>query len=387
MRRNRIIWLFLWIISVIGISFYGGSVTYGSFIILSLIPLVSLLYILCVISQFKVYQKTDGRNLVCDHPSQFYFTLQNESYISFSGIRIGFFPDLSTISGIDHDVEYELAPKTGIKKQTGIICRYRGEYEVGIRKLIVTDFFRLFSVSFNNREPLRVIVKPNIVLLEGLKDTEDTSAFSRDLVSLPSEPDVTLGEYTPSDDIRMVSWKATAATRKLMVRERTATQQSGITIIMDPKRYSRQAGEYLPVENKILEAVIALALYYSGQRTPVSVYYRDKRTCESLIGGPEQFEAFYELMSGYSFDENESLADLFTDLPATGALTGKGALFLIAHKCDEKTAAYIRKFGGLGLFVTVCLVTDTPEDEDLPSDISRCRILHIPTDADLKEVL
>ena len=56
MKRNRRILLVLWILSLIGISIRGGQITYGIFFLLTLIPIVSLIYILAVILLFKIYQ-------------------------------------------------------------------------------------------------------------------------------------------------------------------------------------------------------------------------------------------------------------------------------------------------------------------------------------------
>ena len=42
MRRSRIIWFCLWVLSVVGISLKGGTVTYGFFTLLTLAPFLSL---------------------------------------------------------------------------------------------------------------------------------------------------------------------------------------------------------------------------------------------------------------------------------------------------------------------------------------------------------
>ena len=54
MRRNRIIWLCLWVLSIVGISIKGGAVTYGLFALLTLIPVISVLYLLTVYILFHI---------------------------------------------------------------------------------------------------------------------------------------------------------------------------------------------------------------------------------------------------------------------------------------------------------------------------------------------
>ena len=147
MRRNRIIWATLWVASVVLISFYGGPVSYGIFAVLTLTPVISLAYILLVLARFKIYQYFECPEIVSRHVIPFYFTLQNEDFFAFSGVRVNFYSDFSAIEGLSDDIEYELLPGTKIKKETGLICRYRGEYEVGIRSVVLQDHLRLFSVQ------------------------------------------------------------------------------------------------------------------------------------------------------------------------------------------------------------------------------------------------
>ncbi|MBR6452181.1 MAG: hypothetical protein IKS87_05710, partial [Lachnospiraceae bacterium] len=76
MRRNRIILYICWILTLVGISFYGGPISYGFLIAVTMIPVLSLFYILCVILQFKIYQRLENQNLISNRTSLFYFTLQ-----------------------------------------------------------------------------------------------------------------------------------------------------------------------------------------------------------------------------------------------------------------------------------------------------------------------
>ncbi len=135
MKRNRILFCILWVLSVVGISFYGGPVSYGFFALLTLIPIFSFGYLLCVMFFFRIYQELDSKNLVANHTVPFFFKLMNEYFFGFASIRVRFFSSFSTISGLDDGIEYELLPKTGITKQTDLVCKYRGEYEVGIKQV------------------------------------------------------------------------------------------------------------------------------------------------------------------------------------------------------------------------------------------------------------
>ncbi len=380
MRRNRIIWLVFFIMSVVAISFYGGSVSYGIFFVLTAIPVVSLLYILLVIVWFKIYQKLEGRNVVANHRTDFYFTLQNESLLAFAGIRVLFYSDYSTIDGLDDRIEYELAPHSGIRKQTGLICRYRGEYEVGIRTIIVTDLFRLFSISYKNKEPLRVTVRPDIVKLSALNDRADIITSARDIGTDMTEPDVLVREYAPGDDRRMIHWKASAASGKLMVRNRIAQQRSGVAIIMDPRRIREDPAWYIPIENRMLEEAIALTLYYCSKNVRVGFM---SRNITSDVDSMDGFESFYESMCLFDFDEDPDITSFYNDALFCGSVMDKTGVYYLTHTWDEGSREFTKQLSYRGQTVTVILTCIKGQTGDLSSD----DIIVIGTDDDLKEVL
>ena len=373
--------------SLVGISYYGGPVSYGFFIVLTAIPMVSLFYIICVIFRFKVYQRLDGRNLVSNRTSPFFFTLQNESHILFAGIRVGFYSDYSSISGLDDMTEYELLSHSGIKKETGLICRYRGEYEVGIKRITVQDHFRLFTVSYDNREPLRVTVKPDIVKLPVLGSDRQNVISAKDSGLQQTEPDITVREYLPTDDKRLINWKATAAAAKLMVREQTGQQQRGVGLIMNSKRCSCRPQIYLPSENKILETVIALVLYYCGKNVPVNTCFWSGGLNEFTINGMERFESFYELMSGISFDMDLDMGMMYKEVLRSAGLTECRALFYVTYTWDEETSGFIKELSKRGSEVTVYIIGENDTMSFAADTIPRCSIIMIPAEADLTEVM
>ena len=326
----------LFVLSLVGISFYGGPITYGFFWTVLLIPLVSYLYILCVIISLKIYQRTDGRDMVSGTPSEFYITLQNEGWFSFSSLRIIFYSSFSTISDIDDGAVYELPPHSAIVKKTKLLCKYRGNYNVGIKKIVVGDFLGIFSFTYKIKEPLNVIVVPAMVQLTELGGSELLSDADRDNMQRKTEPDIPVREYADGDDMRFVNWKASAITRKLMVRQRRGEEKSGIAIIMDPGRYQSKMEEYLPPENKVIEWVLALSLYYIENNIPAEVIYRTNAVNKLPVRDTGDFELLYEEMSRYSFREDNDKEKLFEELFEASGLFGYRMLIFVAQKWSHE---------------------------------------------------
>lgn len=387
MNRNFFILIVLWIASVVGISFKGGPLTYGIFFTLTLVPIVSLIYIFIVYSRFRIYQQLDAANLVCGRTSDFYLTLQNESPIGFFGVRVRFYSSFSVINGLDDAAEYEIDSRNGIAKQTSLLCKCRGEYEVGIKRVEITDYLRLFTISYKNREPLRVSVKPSLVYVDGLKTADIVLNAVRDTRLNPTETDIPTREYTIYDDSRMINWKVTAAKNKLMVREKTGEQQLGIGIIIDSKRISDDIYSYLPVESKILETALALALFFTGKRIPVTAYSFNGELHRDQVDTIGEFDAFYGHMDAFSFREETDRQEMYERILWGTDISSKKAAFIITHSFDGNTAKMVDSLCLEDMTVIVYVITDEEADYEEISGKTKAAVISIPTNCDLREVL
>ena len=351
-KKGVILFAALLVLAILGITFFGGVTAYVFFFTVLLLPIVCYGYILLVIRSLKIYQRTEGRTMVCGTPSDFYITLQNEGIFAFSSLRIIFYSSFSGISEIDDGAEYELPPHSSIQRKTKLLCRYRGEYCVGIKQIVVKDFLNLFSVTYRIKEPLSVIVAPAMVHLEELEGRELLSDADRDNLQKKTDPDIPVREYVEGDDIRFLNWKATALMQKLMVRERRGEEKSGIAIVMDPGRYQREEEEYLPLENKVMEWTLALAFYYMENNIPVDVIYGavGNKAGGSLqsAGGLKSvntvsvrdagnYECLYEEMCGFSFREERSMKGTLSDLYEKMVLADYRMLIFVSQNwCTEE---------------------------------------------------
>ena len=388
MRRNRIILMILWILSLIFITVSGTQTAYGFFILLTMIPFLSLFYIFLVNHHLKIYQHVNGHDLIANHRSDYRFILQNESFIPFSGIRVLFFPDFSSVSERDMRSEYELFFGGRIVKRDSLICHYRGEYHIGIKAVVIQDFFRLFSFTRDLKRPLFVRVKPDIIRLDDLRSNKETLNTLRENRFKRNVADLLLRDYVPGDDLKLINWKVSAASQKLMVRQLSGEERQGIALIMDSCRYTEDPKEYLPVENKILETVIALDLFFLQKAIPVTVYLEEE-TAEELNGDSlHSFETNYERLSAFRFSSAKRPAALCSGILSSNTLFNKAMVFLILGRMDPSYSSLIELLRQRDLPLTVVVIGDRP-------DVALSQIqsgentgfLFIKTDDDLREVL
>lgn len=388
MKRNRIILIILWIMSLVGISFFGGTVSYGFFAAVTLVPIVSFIYLILVFLRFKIYQRMNSRHVVADELSDFYITLQNEDYFAFTSVCMNFYSRFSALEGVDDSAEYELMPRTGIKRDTKLLCRYRGEYEAGVKEVVIRDFLNLFSFTYRNPEPFRVTVLPKIVVLDSVGTIDESLGVMADTYNATGEPDVVVREYQPGDDARMIHWRASAGKGKLLVRQTVGIEKQGISIAMEPGRYSEEPGIYLPLENKICETVIALTMYYLNARTPVSIFsYQDELSADA-VRDTDGFNAFYSRVSKYRFEQmQDKQGKMAALLSESSAVINSKILIMVLYDISPETGNLIRSLGQNGVFILVYIINASHEKDFTSLDLPRCMIHVIAPDADLREVL
>lgn len=376
MRKNRVIWFCLWVLSIVSISLRGGAVTYGFFAICTLVPVISLLYLLAVYALFHVYQELERRFVTVNEPVHYRFALVNEYPLQFVSIRVRFFSSLSSITDLDDDTEYELRPHSRIEKQTRLICKYRGEYEIGIKEIEIQDFFRLFRFRYKNKECIHAVVKPQLIQTESLGDIALSDAV-RESERCKSEPDVLTREYVSGDDPRLINWTQAARTGSLMTRMLTGSDHQEVAILTDTLRSGTLQTEFLPAENRILEVMLAAAYYLSSHQICAAAYYPAQEMQRLTVDSAWKFEEFYEAVSEIRFSSLHTHRRLYETAVQRRDLFDSSMVFLILSSWDADTELLLKELEHGGLYTVICFVS---EHTDAVPDLSghrNCRLLLI----------
>ncbi len=388
MKMRRVIFAVCWILALITISFYGGTVSYGIFFALTLTPVISFLYIVCVWFRYKVYQEIGSRNIVCGQSVPYYFILQNEDKFAFSGIRILFFADFSYMEELPGEMEFELLPGEKYKYETSFVCKYRGEYEVGIKEVVISDFFRLFCIKCAVKETKKVIVAPKLIKIFELNSISDISTMiQRETVTGDAEPDTVTREYVAGDALKQIHWKATARNRKLMSRGLRGEEKSGTALFYDTHRYYDDPKLYLPIENRILETVLALVFFLSEKNIPVLTYCDQEGIRQDHLNSVKDFETFYENVNTTHFEQNEDTKCSINDILHNGMVMDKQVMFFVLHKIDIEILEMTKQLSENGVVIVFYVITEADmEDFRMMSDANR-RIIAITPQEELAEVL
>jgi uncharacterized protein (DUF58 family) len=234
MKINRFICVAAIIGSSIFASYYGGNLSYALFYLTLLLPVISFLYTVYVYFRFKIYQTIDSFLVVKGDWTLYSFVIANEDFITFRNVKVNFLSDKSTIEATNQVTEYSLLPSESERLETRIKCNYRGEYEVGVDSIEVTDFLYLFKITYPIGTKLKVIVLPRVVPLELLgiappeEDVKNPQRFSN---NAEEELDTEVRKYYPGDSRKRIHWKASARMHELISRKYSIFQKQKLLFL------------------------------------------------------------------------------------------------------------------------------------------------------------
>lgn len=388
MRWRRIVWFILWIISLVGISYYGGIISYTLFWGLTMIPVLSCIYLVAVFVGFKIYQEIESRTIVCKEPMPYFFALPNEGYYAFAGISVRLFSKLSYVTDMGEDEEYELLPGDKYEYHTRLICKYRGEYEVGVKEVILTDCFRLFRFKYRIAGTIKALVYPRVIHMaevESLKDILNVSSLMTPLEQ--TEPDVVTRDYIPGDALKYIHWKVSAKEQQLKTRNMQGERKQDIWLVYDTCRYDRDEYVYMPLENQILETVLALVAYLAEKNIDVTVCHSQGGLQNSIVRGLSQFQVFYEETAHVVFSEEENIAVTMEQLSSGAGILSVQTMLVVSHQGDEAFLNRLQALTLQGIHIIWYLITDENAEAYLRQSNSRLKIVVLPIEGNLEDLL
>lgn len=388
MKLRRWILLDLWVLSLAAISCYGGAVSYGIFWGITFVPVISLLYLAVVFLRLRIFQQIENNHMVCGQAAPYLFVIKNESRCLFAGISVSMFSSFSMVEELPGDVEYELLPGDKWTFETRLTCRYRGEYEVGVKEIIMTDFLRLFRISYQIPNAVKAQVLPRVTRVTGLKSVAGLPSFARrESLCERTEPDIVVRDYAPGDAVKQIHWKASAREQKLKVRNRIGEEKQGISILWDTGRDSADSREYLPVEDKMLEIVLALGVFFAEKNIVFSDYCGQSGATGGQVRGIVDFDGFYRRVSEVVFDGNEDFHVLFAELAERGVFAACRILFCVVQEMDDEMLNMAEELDRAGTLSVFYVVTDADLERYVRQSSERHQIIPVPVSAELEGVL
>lgn len=365
MRKKWIFLFAFFLAALVLVSFRGGRLAYMLFYFVTAVPVVSFLYALAVRMRFKFFQSVSAVTAVKKEPLDYCLKIQNEDRFFYEGIAVDFFRENSRVSGMEEALSLHLEAGACCEREAKLVCKYRGEYEVGVSRFYISDYLHLFRIPYRVKEPLKLTVLPRIVRWE-YEDDILREADGKNQGSGDGALDILAREFQTGDALRQIHWKASARMGKLMSRETFEDQRQGMLLLLDLKRIACGEAERLRYEDEMMEQAVAAVYACKLRGIPVTVVCDWGGRKVFRIVSNQEWKDFYDASGRMSFAAEHSAAHLVCDMEIMRE--AKYAVFLTGTLDRALYGRIERDFSDIRTSVIAVLLQTASKEEALFSN-------------------
>lgn len=362
MKRSRISYIILLLLSFVYIYFDGGFLPYTLFSIVLILPVVSIVYLIIVFNTFKYTEKLEKREYNKGEILDYTLQIHNVTplYITYFTVYMHMEGQM-LIKGMKNE-HLTLKPFSVQEFKFNVPILYRGKYKVGISHIEIRDFLNLFSVKYLPGETKLIRVFPRILPLEEM-DIPYIRTSENEYLSHNKDVGHTeikdIRDYMYGDSIKKIHWKLSSKYNKWLIKETNASSEREFWVLLNLDAISGDAEEVLKVEDRTVEFLVSLArvLLNSGFNIKLC-FYKSEQVCMTF-SKDKGFQQLYELLSFIPFDQStpfEDVMNLFTE-----GMPERQSIMIFSPLVDEKQLDCLYKMTANGHDVSLfyCEVSDS----------------------------
>lgn len=310
LRIRRIIYIILFILSLVFISIRGGNLPYMLFFLMVINTALSYAHILYVFYTIKIFQTTPQVDITKNEMIPYHLRLNNEGFIAYGSIRLRFLQNLSEVMEQEKVGVICLEPGQEWRFDSEVLCRYSGVYPVGVDTIEIMDYFKIFRIRFPMPQKMQVTVKPRLIepshaffLLEE-EEHGNSSYGSKSEYHLDNE----VKKYNAGDNKKRIHWKNSAKKQELMVRNLADEEISGYAVILDANVEEKDFEKKVILCDKLRETLISLVHYIHD--AGFFVHSVLDASYEKEVYSFEDFDELHSRIAKFGFEHSVDLDEL-----------------------------------------------------------------------------
>lgn len=313
MDKNKLLSLSLFVLSLIFIYFYGGKIPYMLFYFALLLPCVSFLYALAVFLRFKFNQELDRHFVTKGEQVNFKFSIHNEDFFFYPYIKVKFCNSDMIFTDQFQEKNLSLLPYTSKHFYFNLNCRYRGCYTIGIDYIDIEDFTGAFKLRYKIKNHFSITVFPKVIQLDRFFINTSFLSEAQSNIDMNHEDYTTVSDirtYSYGDSIRRIHWKLSSKLARLMVKKYQSTTESNAVIILDLSSPDFPPSTNLIIEDKLIEATVAVINYCLSNWMQINFIYYDDSIKNIEARTPADFSGILDFLSKVEFKSKVQLCDI-----------------------------------------------------------------------------
>ena len=339
----------------------GGRIYYALLLILLLMTAFSLISVLWTLFTVKVNMKGVKSRAMRGDRLMTIISVQHKSLLPPGSLRL----EMNVPGGMGgrQEISVEAPPFARRNFRNVVLCAHRGNYEVGIARIIAGDLFGLFEFSRRSGKKLmRVEVCPkatDMPLME-LKASDVGPEFRSRATEDAASPSG-IRKWQDGDELKKVHWKLSLRKRELMVRTFEESARPDTLVIPDLSEITALKDQRLTMEDAICEAALGAAKAQLEEGFPVRMPLQCSRPQEIAGRTSADLPGFADALMRVEFDSTypyeQILMLMFQRMQRTG-----GAV-LITGRVTTRTVDIALRMVKRGMQVKLVWITDAPRSE------------------------
>ncbi len=236
MKKSRISYLLILLLSVVYIYFDSGFLPYTIFYIVLLTPLVSILYFVVIYYTFRYSESLDKREYQKGEVLSYSLEIHNRSpfYIAYFTVFMQMEGQM-LIKGMKTE-HISLKPFSRQNFSFSVPILYRGKYKIGISRIEIRDFLNLVGFYYKPKVEKQISVFPRILPMEEL-NIPYIRVLENEYLSIDKNRGSTeisdIRDYLYGDSLKKIHWKLSSKFNKWMIKETTASTEKEFWIILN----------------------------------------------------------------------------------------------------------------------------------------------------------
>jgi uncharacterized protein (DUF58 family) len=360
---NRIIYALLFTATCIFAWTSGERLAYITVTVFFAVPAISYIITLLVLRGITVGQ-TVPATIVKNQEGALVVRLHNPTPLPFAKLECKFFGNKYAIETLqDKKVTMRMFKSTEEKIPFRIL--YRGEYEIGLKDVIATDFVGLFRIRRQYNKQVSILCLPRIVEFSNIPLAISLVAEASSRFDIRDEDYSVISDvrpYIPTDSIKRVHWKLTAKRNEWIVKIFQSNALNHVSIVLDTLRMPVSEEEMYALEDSMIENAIGLARYCLNKGMPVDFFVTDGN--HSHAQAAVNFDAIYHLSANIKFEDTPTLSPVSILTSVLNDATGN--VNTIIFTASLTTGLYERTINAVdrGNYTAIIyFATETPNSE------------------------
>ena len=377
MTKNRLIYIFMIILSIISLAISGSRGSFIMLVALGLIAAVSFAFLFLSWLGLICGQEL-SENMIMKGEGTSYSAKIKCRFFSYAIVQAGFIIPSKALEFGTGPVggqknadflqkaseEFELYGREEVVFECDIKSFYRGVCPLGIEYVDMYDFLRIFKLRKKIKNSAILIVCPNVVPfsdeLFSIAPSEEAGVSRK--ASFEDFSSVTdVRKYIYSDSMKRVHWKLSAKKNELMVKNYDHTNTMVTAIIVDNRTTPGTVENPAKVEDSLIETAVSICKYNLDDNYPVMLdYMDDDKAARIYEASGAGFDRMFFAAASIPVNAIE-VEPLFDEYYNPNFLIS--ALYVMTANPDEKVREFLKAMAINGLDVNIIHFFEKDEEQ------------------------